>query len=187
MKLEESLLGYSVGSFVFTSPITCTGSTNTSTLKLRTSGSQRLIKSGGSKSESGGHTWILEKPKDILPVHFRYLSPVVFEFVGSGLSEKLSSTPLGRSKHYAVLWLYKLIDNQTSTFTLPIYKTNNPNRLTQNVVSEPDDTMTLEQVGEVTFTGKFKAGIDEAHEDFLRDHEHWSTYQSWLAARKSGE
>ncbi|RDW56364.1 C2-containing protein [Coleophoma crateriformis] len=187
MKLEESLLGYSVGSFVFTSPITCTGSMNTSTLRLRTSGSQRLIKNGGSKSETGGYTWVLEKSKTILPVHFRYLSPVVFEFVGSGLSERLSSTPLGKSKHYAVLWLFRLIDNQTSTFTLPIYKTNNPDRLTQNVVSESDDTMTLERVGEVTFTGKFKAGIDEAHGDFLRDHDHWSTYQSWLAARKSGE
>lgn len=187
MKLEESLLGYSVGSFVFTSPITCTGSMSTSSLKLRTSGSQRLIKDGGSKAENGGTTWTLEKPKNILPVHFRYLSPVVFEFTGSGLTDKFSSTPVGKSKQYAVLWLFKLIDNQTSTFTLPIYKTNNPNRLTQNVVSEPDDTMTLEHVGEVTFTGKFKAGIDEAHGDFLRDHDHWSTYQSWLAARKTGE
>lgn len=187
MKLEESLLGYSVGSFIFTSPISCTGSMNTLSLRLKTSGSQRMVKSGGSKSENGGHSWELVKPQDVLPVHFRYLSPVVLEFVGSGITEKLSSTPLGKSKHYAVLWLYKLIDNKESTFTLPIYKTNNPNRFTQNVVSEPDDTMTLEKVGEVTFRGKFKAGIDETHGDFLRDHNHWSTYQSWLAAKKSGE
>jgi len=187
MKLEESLLGYSVGSFIFTSPITCSGSMNTSALKLRTSGSRRLIKSGGVKAENGGFTWTLEKPQDTLPVHFRYLSPVVFEFTGSGFSEKVSSTPLGKSKHYAVLWLFELVDNRTSSFTLPIYKTNNPNRLTQNVVSQPDDTMTLEKVGEVTFSAKFKAGIDDTHGDFLRDHDHWSTYQSWLAAKKSGE
>jgi hypothetical protein len=188
MKLEESLLGYSVGSFVITSPITCTGDMRTTTLKLRASGSQRLIKSGGAQSDNGGYTWTLQKPENTLPVHFRYLSPVVFEFVGSGLTEKLSSTPLGKTKHYAVLWLYTLVDNQTSSFTLPIWKTNNPNRLTQNVVSEPDDTMTLEKVGEVTFTAKFKAGIDETHGDFLRGgHDHWSTYQCWLAARKSGE
>ncbi|KAH8659345.1 C2 domain protein [Tricladium varicosporioides] len=179
MKLEESLLGYSVGSFVFTSPITSSGSFNTKALKLRTSGSQRLIK-------SGGPTWNLEKPQDTLPVHFRYLSPIVLEFIGSGLTEKIGG-PLGKTKYYAVLWLYKLIDNQVSTFTLPIFKTNNPNRLTQNVVSQPDDTMTLEQVGEVSFSGMFKAGIDETHGDFLRDHDHWSTFQCWLAAKKSGE
>jgi hypothetical protein len=186
MKLEESLLGYSVGSFVFTSPITCSGSINFNTLKLRTSGSQRLIKSGGSKSDDGNFTWTLEKPQSTLPVHYRYLSPVVFEFVGSGITDKIAG-PLGKSKHYAVLWLFKLTDNKASSFTLPIYKTNNPNRLTQNVVSQSDDTMMLEEVGQVTFNAQFKAGIDAEHEDFLRDHVHWSTYQSWLAAKKSGE
>ncbi|KAH6666266.1 C2 domain protein [Halenospora varia] len=179
MKLEESLLGYSVGSFVFTSPLTSSGAFSAKALKLRTSGSQRLIKSGGS-------TWNLEKPQNTLPVHFRYLSPIVLEFVGSGLTEKIGG-PLGKTKYYAVLWLYKLVDNKTSSFTLPIFKTNNPDRLTQNVVSEADSTMTLEQVGEVTFSGVFKAGIDETHGDFLRDYDHWSTYQSWLAAKKSGQ
>jgi len=49
--------------------------------------------------------------------------------------------------------------------------------------------MTLEKVGEARFDGRFKAGIDEVHEDFLRksDHDHWSTFQSWKAARNSGE
>jgi Ca2+-dependent lipid-binding protein len=188
MQLEESLLGYSVGSFVFTSPITCTGSMNTNALKLRTSGSSRIIKNR-SKSEEGLYTWMLQTPRDVLPVHFRYLSPVVLEFVGSGLTEKFGSTPIGKSKHYTVLWLSKLVDNKEQSFKLPIYKTNNPNRLTQNDISEADDTMALEQVGEVSFQGRFKAGIDEAHEEFLRkgDHDHWSTFQSWKAARQSGE
>jgi Ca2+-dependent lipid-binding protein len=186
MKLEKSLLGYSVGSFVFTSPITCTASININTLKLCTSGSQRLVKSGGSKSGSGIFTWTLEKPQCTLPVHFRYISPVIFEFVSSGFTEKLAG-PLGKNKHYAVLWLFKLLDNNTSSFTLPVYKTNNPDRLTQNVVSQPDHSMMLEKVGQVTFSAKFTAGIDEAHEDFLRDRDHWGTYQSWLAAKKSGK
>lgn len=188
MKLEESLLGYDVGSFVFTSPIVCTGEMKTNTLKLRASGSQRLVKkTSGSDGENGAYMWTLDAAQATLPIHYRYLSPVVFEFIGAGLTEKLSSTPLGKSKTYAVLWLSTLIDNQTKDFTLPIWKTNNPDRLTQNVVSEPDDNMTLEKVGEVRFQGKFKAGLDEHHGDFLRDHDHWSTYQSWLAARKVGE
>ena len=59
------------------------------------------------------------------------------------------------------------------------------------VVSESDDTMKLEKVGEAKFTGRFKAGLDESHEEFLgkgnSSHDHWSAYHSWVAARKSGE
>lgn len=182
MKLEESLLGYSVGSFVFTSPIVVTGDVNHSKLNIKASGSKRVIRGSGSKEG----TWSLEKPQNILPVSHRYLSPVVLEFVGGGLSEKMPG-PLGKNKHYAILWLYKLIDNKEQEFTLPVYKTNNANRLTQNVVSEPDDTMSLETVGQVTFRARFKAGIDEAHEEFVDGHNQWCTFQAWKAARKSGE
>jgi len=195
LKLEENLLGYSVGSFVFTSNITCTGSNlNTRKLYLRTAGSERSIKSG-EKSDSG-HTWALTEKERFLPVHHRYMAPVVLEFCGS--SDILPSPgPLGKklakNKHYAILWLFRLTDNQISDFTLPIYKTNNPNRLIQNVVDSPDDTMSLEKVGEVRFTGKFSAGLDESHEEFLNQgkgserHDIWSAYMSWQAARKSGE
>ncbi|TVY52816.1 Meiotically up-regulated gene 190 protein [Lachnellula cervina] len=184
MKLDESLLGFSVGSFVFSSPILCTGDMHTNKLRLRSSATTRTIKNG-TKSDDG-YTWNLEDSQNILPVHFRYMGPIVFEFIGIGLTEKLKG-PLGKNKHYAVLWLFKLIDNKEEHFSLPIYHTNNPDRLTQNVVHESDDTMELKEVGRVTFSGKFKAGLDEAHGEFQKDHDHWSTYQSWLAARKSGE
>ncbi|TVY93842.1 Meiotically up-regulated protein [Lachnellula willkommii] len=184
MKLEESLLGFTVGSFVFSSPILCTGDMYTHKLRLRSSATTRIIKNG-TKSD-GGYTWKLEDSQNILPVHFRYMGAIVFEFIGIGLTEKLKG-PLGKNKHYAVLWLFKLIDNKEEHFSLPIYHTNNPNRLTQNVVDESDDTMELKEVGRVKFSGKFKAGLDEAHGEFQKDHDHWSTYQSWLAARKSGQ
>ena len=191
MKLEESLLGYDIGSFAISSPIVCTGdSINTRKLTLRTSGSQRVIK-GGEKSE-GGCTWKLDNKQSLLPVHYRYMSPLVLEF--AGIAETVPG-PLGKkmnkNKHFAILWLFRLIDNRSQEFTLPIFKTNNPDRLTQNVVSEPDETMKLEEVGEVKFTGRFKAGLDESHEEFLgkgnSNHDHWSAYHSWMAARKSGE
>lgn len=188
MQLEKSLLGYEIGSFVLSSPIVCTGKFNTRKLTLRTAGSTRTIK-GGEKSE-GGHTWTLDKKQSLLPVHYRYMSPLVLEF--AGITEAVPG-PLGKmmdkNKNFAVLWLYKLNDNEEQTFTLPIYKTDNPNRLTQNAVSQPDDTMALEQVGEVSFKGRFSAGLDESHEEFLEkgSHDHWSAYQSWVAAKKSGE
>lgn len=188
MKLEKSLLGYSVGSFVFTSPIVIAGSNiNSSKLKIKGSGSKRSIKkSANSESDKDTSSWELDHPNDFIPIHYRYLSPIVLEFISSGISEKLKG-PLGRDKNYAVLWLYKLIDNENTKFTLPVYKTNNPERLTQNVVTQSDDTMTLEKVGEVSFCGKFKAGLDETHEEFLGEHDQWSSYQSWAAAKKSGK
>jgi hypothetical protein len=192
VQLEENLLGYSVGSFVFSSNITCTGSNlNTRKLYLRNAGSERAIKSG-EQSESG-YTWTLNEKQRILPVHHRYMSPIVLEFCGT--SEAIPSPgPLGKklakNKHYAILWLFRLIDNKVSTFTLPIYKTNNPDRLLQNVVNEADDTMALEKVGEVKFEAKFSAGLDDSHEEFLGkgfgSHDHWSAFQSWKAARASG-
>lgn len=193
MKLEESLLGYSVGSFVITSPIICEGNMHPSKLRLRTSGSQRTIKAN-EKTEDGGLTYKLSKPQNVLPVHHRYLSPLVLEFSSgtANITNKLSKVPgitNKTSKHYAVLWLYTLLDNEEKGFSLPIYKTNNPERLIQNVVHKADDTMSLEQVGTVKFNGKFKAGIDEAHGEFLNDgdHDQWSAFQCWKAARKSGE
>jgi Ca2+-dependent lipid-binding protein len=192
VQLEENLLGYSVGSFVFSSNITCTGSNlNTRKLHLRNAGSERAIKSG-EESESG-YTWTLDEKQRTLPVHHRYMSPIVLEFCGT--SEAIPSPgPLGKklakNKHYAILWLFRLIDNKVSTFTLQIYKTNNPDRLLQNVVDEADDTMTLEKVGEVKFEAKFSAGLDDSHEEFLGkgygSHDHWSAFQSWKAARASG-
>jgi Ca2+-dependent lipid-binding protein len=186
MKLDESLLGFSVGSFVFSSPIVGIGDMSTSKLRLRSSATSLSVKNG-SKSD-GGYTWTLYDQQTILPVHYRYMSAIVFEFIGSGMTGKLKG-PLGKNKHYAVLWLFRLIDNKEENFTLPIYRSNNPDRLIQNVVNESDDTMELTEVGKVKFSGKFKAGLDEAHGklDFQKDHDHWSTYQSWLAARKSGE
>lgn len=189
MKLEKSLLGYEIGSFAFSSPIICTGGKlNTRKLTLRTAGSQRSIK-GGVKSEKG-FTWTLDAKQSILPVQHRYMAPLVFEF--AGLSETVPG-PLGKmmnkNKNFAILWLYTLDDNEEQTFTLPIYKTDNPDRLTQNVVSESDDMMALERVGEVTFRGRFSAGLDESHEEFLGkgNHDQWSAYWSWVAAKKSGE
>lgn len=193
MKLEEPLLGYSVGSFVITSPIVCEGEMNSSKLRLRTSGSQRSIKAS-EKTEDGGLTYKLSKPRNILPVHHRYLSPLVLEFSSgtANITDKLSKVPgitNKASKQYAVLWLSTMIDNKEKGFSLPIYKTNNPDRLIQNVVNEADDTMSLEQIGTVKFNGKFKAGIDEVHGEFLKDgdHDQWSAFHCWKAARKSGE
>lgn len=187
-KLDKNLLGFSAGTFIFTSPVVVKGDVHRSKLKLRASGSKRAIKSSAS-SMNDGHGWELKFPDSHLPILYRYLSPVVLEFVGAGLSEKLKG-PLGKEKHFAVLWLFKLVDGENTHFELPVYRTDNPDRFTQNVVSQPDDTMTLEQVGTVTFNAKFNAGLDATHGDFLQagtfEDQRWRTFQCWQAARKLG-
>lgn len=185
LNLPDNLLGYNVGSFVFTTPIKCTGDGYTSRLKIRVSGSHAIVKSSTAEDD-GSHTWQLSDVQASLPVHHRHLSPVVLEFQSGGLTQK-SLPGVGRSKHYAVLWLHKLVDNQINEFSLPIYKTDNPLRLIQNVVTESDKTMQLTRVGEARFSGKFKAGIDDSHENWLNDRDRWSTFQAWKAARSAGE
>ncbi|KAG8407872.1 hypothetical protein J3458_020182 [Metarhizium acridum] len=191
IKLPQSLLGYEIGTFVVTSPIICLGDgVNTRKLTLRTSGSRRVFK-GGQKTESG-YTWTLANGQASLPVHYRYMSPLVLEF--SGISEAIPgplSKTMSKNKHFAIVWLSTLTDNESQQFTLPVYKTNNPDRLIQNVVSESDDSMELIKVGEVRLSGRFKAGLDESHEEFLGkgkcSYDHWSSYRSWVAAKKSGQ
>jgi Ca2+-dependent lipid-binding protein len=149
MKLDYSLLGFSVGSFVFTSPIICTGTMHSSKLRIRVSGSQRLIKENEKSSSSTDSekrvTYTLTRPNNVLPVQHRYLSPLVLEFRSGSLpiTDKLPGTAAltKKSKHYAVTWLFRLVDNEECNFELPVYETNNPDRLIQNVVSESDETM----------------------------------------------
>ncbi|ORY77376.1 C2 domain protein [Protomyces lactucae-debilis] len=188
MKLDKSLLGFEVGTFTFTSPLTVTGQVHHHALTLKGSGSSRRVKSVKKGEGDIDRIWTLDKDKLInrLPIQYRYHSPVVLEFASAGISDALKG-PLGRQKHYAVLWLFKLIDNQSTKFTLPIYKTDNPARFTQNVVTQPDETMSLEKVGEVSFVGRFTAGLDESFEEFVEGHDAWTTYTTWSAARKAGE
>ncbi|QUC15769.1 uncharacterized protein UV8b_00010 [Ustilaginoidea virens] len=192
VQLEKPLLGYDVGTFAITSPIFCIGhGINTRKLTLRTGGSRRVVK-GGERSE-GGYSWTLDKKQSLLPVHYRYMSPLVLEFAGiTEVAPGPLSKMANKNKHYAIIWLSSVIDDQTQQFTLPVFKTNNPTRLLQNAVSESDDAMKLEKVGEARFTGCFKPGLDESHEEFVgkgngnASYDQWSSYRSWEAARKSG-
>ncbi|BFZ57067.1 hypothetical protein PYCC9005_004117 [Savitreella phatthalungensis] len=172
-KLDKNLLGFSAGTFTFTSSIKVAGNVNTQKLKVRASGAKRNLKG------AHFHEWELEKPLSHIPVLYRYLSPVVLEF-----------SSLLKDKQYAVLWLFKLVDGENTHFELPVYKTDNPDRLTQNVVSQADDHMILEKVGTVAFNAKFSPGIDDTHEAFLDaggfDDQRWRTFQVWKAASECG-
>lgn len=91
---------------------------------------------------------------------------------------------------YAVLWLCHLEDNKETEINIPIWKTDNGMRLTQNFITEenfhdiPD--IKLEEIGRLQFTGRFKAGIDEDHEKFVVDNDTREVQETWEACHSEG-
>src|SRR5205814_6103731 len=99
-----------------------------------------------------------------LPVKYRYRSPVIFEFHKSGKRGVDA---------YSIIWLHHLTDNTEANIDIPIWRTKNGMRLTQNYITEgnykdiPD--IGIEEIGRLQFRGRFKAGIDELHAAFVTD------------------
>ena len=117
-----------------------------------------------------------------LPVQYRYRSPVFFELHPAGRGSSKSA--------YASLWLQDLVDNEEADFDIPIWKCDNPLRLSQNYITEanykdiPD--MGLEEVGRLRFHGRFKPGTDRDHLNFVSDNDSRETIETWEACFAEG-
>lgn len=183
------MLGWDVGTFEFLSDrIEAQNYNHHPKLKLRTGGSVGKIprtRSHADKQSSGYYFDLSDhrhKADVRLPVKYRYRSPVVFEFHVTGKR---------KADAYAVLWLQHLVDNEETQIDIPIWRTSSPQRLTQNYVTEEniramnglDD---LEEVGRLKFAGRFKAGMDESHEQFVSDNDSRETYETWEACLSEG-
>lgn len=108
---------------------------------------------------------------------YRYRSPVVFEFHVAGKRGAAA---------YAQIWLQHLTDNEECAIDIPIWTTKNGNRLTQNYITERNwkakqvpGLEDLEEVGRLQFRGRFKAGMDESHRDFIVDNDTRETFESY--------
>ncbi|KAI9813337.1 MAG: hypothetical protein M1832_006352 [Thelocarpon impressellum] len=188
-KLPRNMLGWDVGTFEFTSDrILALNYTSNAKLKMRTGGSTgKIPRTQAQKLEQGdGIYWDMAK-KDgknevRLPVKYRYRSPIVFEFHSSGKRA---------ADAYAVVWLQHLTDNEEENINIPIWKTSNGERLTQNYVTE-ENLKTLPgysdvtEVGRLHFRGRFKPGIDEDHAQFVSDNDSRETQETWEACRAEG-
>jgi hypothetical protein len=188
LRLPPQQLGWDVGTFEFTSEkITATGYDTISKLKMRTGGSTgKISRVQSRKTEQGdGIFWDIAK-KDgknnvRLPVRYRYRSPVVLEF---------HSSKKRHAEAYAVIWLHHLEDNKEEDINIPIWKTDNGMRLTQNYITEenfndiPD--IRVEEVGRLQFRGRFKAGTDEDHAHFITDNDSRETQETWEACHSDG-
>ncbi|KAI9804782.1 MAG: hypothetical protein M1825_001150 [Sarcosagium campestre] len=188
-KLPPNMLGWDVGTFEFTSDrILALNYTKSAKLKMRTGGSVGKIPRNQAQSlpEGDGISWDIAK-KDgkyavRLPVKYRYRSPVVFEFHVAGKRA---------ADAYAVIWLQHFVDNEEANINIPIWRTKNGARLTQNYVTEANlkslegfDDVT--EVGRMHFRGRFKPGTDEDHEQFISDNDSRETQETWEACKAEG-
>lgn len=198
LTLPRTQVGFGeVGTFEFLSDsITSTKYAPSSRVKmrLRTGGSSANIRSDKSSRIENGLRWDIsagdENAKDHkhhkdnrvrLPVQYRYRSPVFFEL-----------HPVGRRGKgaYACIWLQDVADNEETTFDVPIWKCDNPLRLSQNYITEenyreiPD--IDIEDVGRLHFRGRFKPGMDLEHLKFISDNDSRETVETWEACYAEG-
>lgn len=190
--LPPQLTGWEVGTFEFTSEKLVTeGYSTAAKIKLRTGGSTGAIpRENAVKAADGLIEWSLEKgsKRNIirrirLPVKHRYMSPITFDFYNS----PHSPTSRGPDAH-ATLWLDTLVDNEPTPVRIPIFKTSNARRFTQNRITGPEDdpNLDLQQVGTLVFSGRFKAGMDEDHDKFSTDNDGRETFETWIACHSEG-
>lgn len=188
-RLPPNLLGWEVGTFEFTSPrILALNYKHHASLKLRTGGSSGKIGKTQARAldEGDGYYWDLtrrhEKNNVKLPVKYRYRSPVIFEFHSGRKADA-----------YAIVWLQHLIDNEDVPVNIPIWKTKNAQRLTQNYVTEDNLRSKLEpglddveEIGRLQFRGRFRPGMDESHGAFVADNNTRETFETWEACFAEG-
>ncbi|KAL1900887.1 hypothetical protein Sste5346_001948 [Sporothrix stenoceras] len=200
LTLPRTQIGFGeVGTFEFLSDfITSTKWAPSSRVKmrLRTGGSSHNIRSDkSSRTDDGnGVRWDIsgadEEAKDHkakhdnrvrLPVQYRYRSPVFFEL-----------HPVGRrgKDAYACVWLQDIADNEETTFDIPIWKCDNPLRLSQNYITEENNKdipdIEIEELGRLQFRGRFKPGMDREHLKFVSDNDSRETVETWEACFAEG-
>src|SRR5204862_2739872 len=148
LKLEKQLLGWDVGTFEFISEKIIATGVNSSEfssmrLKLRTGGSTGKVARNKAKATETGVEWLCDGLR--LPVQHRYMSPVVIEFHSPSVRNKADA--------HAILWLPTIVDNENLEFKLPIYKSDNALRLTQNYILNPEEEkyLNVERVGYLEF------------------------------------
>ena len=189
-RLPPNMLGWDVGTFEFLSDhIVGKGWTSNTKLKLRTGGSVgKIPRTHCHKSQDhDGVYWDVsaENQHQIrLPVKHRYRSPVIFEFHVTGKRGAVA---------YASLWLQHLTDNEEVPIDIPIWKTKNGQRLVQNYITERNVAAKetpgledIEEVGRLQFRGRFKAGTDESHREFVIDNDTRETFETWEACLAEG-
>lgn len=186
-RLPPQLLGWGIGTFSFVShTIKTTGLSQASKMKIWTSGHSFTIhrSSGEHTSGSSNDTGLSfgvpienDQPAIHIPINYRYRSAIVLEAHG----------------HYAILWLQDYGDNHNVDVDIPLWKTKNGRRLTQNYITEDNyerkkspGLEDLKIVGRVKFTFRFNPGLSECHRSNVHDNNSRETLETWDASISEG-
>ncbi|KAI5798545.1 hypothetical protein FPQ18DRAFT_271877 [Pyronema domesticum] len=186
LTLPPPLLGWEVGTFEFLSHTISASLSKPAKLKFRTGGSVgKIPRKSCHITQAGGIEWSTavgrKNPRPLrLPVLHRYMSPICIDIYTSSSSRKPDC--------HAMIWLDKLVDNERTSITVPIWSTNNPQRLSQNYIETPGQhpELDVKEIGTMTFEGRFQPGMDRDHARFATDNDSRETYETWEACRGEG-
>lgn len=120
----------------------------------------------------------LQRHRIVVPVRRRYQAPVRLEFFNQS-----SRKPIA----YAIYWLCDLVDNTETALNLPVYKTPMPKQMTQNYISNIErDKIASDKIGTVKLTVRFKMGMDDSHQQWIKTNSDRETYESWQCSVAEG-
>ncbi|KAG8416966.1 hypothetical protein J3459_013020 [Metarhizium acridum] len=197
LKLPKNMLGWDIGSIeVLGDKVVVeddsAGTLSNSRIAVYTDSAKgnihrRWINKG--RNRPGTVEWNLDHFKEgsnelqlhriLIPVRHRYQSPLRLLFFSP-----TSRKPIA----YAVYWLSDLVDNTSTTLTLPIYKTSRPKQLAQNYHSTAKaiNDLEAEKIGTVELTVRFKMGMDNSHQQWLKTNDDHESYESWRCTLAEG-
>ncbi|KAG0647594.1 Meiotically up-regulated [Hyphodiscus hymeniophilus] len=196
LKLPKNLLGWDLGSVeVLGDKVVVendsTGALSGSRIALLTDSGKASISRRwiDKKSSNNGIEWNLgyikegahelQRHRILIPVRHRYQSALRLEFFSATGRKPVA---------YAVYWLSDLIDNTSTILTLPVYKTTHPKQLLENYISdaEHDESVEAEKIGVIKLTVRFKMGMDNSHEQWIKTNDDHETYESWCCSVAEG-
>ena len=185
LSLPPNLLGWNVGTFEFPGDKITSTLDKPAKIKFRTGGSVGKISRKNCTVSGTGVEWstVIDARKNQklrLPVKFRYMSPICIDIFRSSNARKPDA--------HAMIWLDKLVDNQSTTCTIPIWTTDNSRRLTQNYIENIGDhpKLKIEEIGTITFESRFQPGMDNDHERFSSGNDSRETFETWQACSGEG-
>lgn len=190
LKLPKNMLGWDLGSVeVLGDKVILeddsNGTLSNSRIAIYTDSGKGNIRRGWinkDRSGSGTTEWDLSHVKEgsnelqlhrvLVPVRHRYQSSMRLQFFSSS-----SRKPIA----YAVCWLSDLVDNTSTSLTLPVHKTAQPKQLVQNyhTITETIDGLGAEKIGTVKLTVRFKMGMDNSHQQWLKTNDEHESFESW--------
>lgn len=182
LQLEKNLLGWNIGTVEFKGEKfeATTSKVSSTRIKLITGGSKTKISRSACKSTEKGVEWAIASHNMRLPIHNRYMTPLRIEFYSRGHTKAIA---------HSMLWLMDVIDNNWADVDIPIFQTNNPNRLVNNYIFDKEGAgkgMELEEIGRLRFVARFKAGLDSDHKSLVKDNDERETLDTFDASVSAG-